>query len=99
VFFEVGKFEILDDGKAKIKAAAAAIKKGNVAKVELTGFTDKTGDTAANEELAKNRANAVKNALVAEGIAEGVIVMQPPAYVTGSGSDNQARRVEIKAGS
>jgi outer membrane protein OmpA-like peptidoglycan-associated protein len=99
VFFEVGKFDILEDGKAKIKAAADAIKSGKVGKVELTGFTDKTGDVAANEELAKNRAKAVKDALVAEGVTEGIIVMQPPAYVTGTGSDNQARRVEIKAGS
>jgi outer membrane protein OmpA-like peptidoglycan-associated protein len=99
VFFEVGKFEILDDGKAKIAAAADAIKKGNVGKVELTGYTDKSGDAAMNEELAKKRAGAVKDALVANGVPEASIAMRPPAFVTGPGSDNQARRVEIKAGS
>jgi len=99
VFFEVGKFVILDEGKAKIVAAAVAVKQGNVGKVEITGYTDKTGDIAANEELAKNRAKAVKDALIAEGVAESAIVMQPPAYVTGSGNDAEARRVEIKPGS
>jgi K(+)-stimulated pyrophosphate-energized sodium pump len=95
VFFETGKFEILEDGRARIRTAAGAIKAGTIPKVEITGYTDRSGDPAVNEELAKHRAKAVKDALVAEGVAEGIIVMQPPAYVTGSGNDAQARRVEI----
>jgi K(+)-stimulated pyrophosphate-energized sodium pump len=99
VFFETGRFEILEDGRARIRTAAGAIKAGTLPKVEITGYTDRTGDVAVNEELAKNRAKAVKDALVAEGVSETVIVLQPPAYVTGSGNDAEARRVEIKPGS
>ena len=32
-------------------------------KVGIPGYTDKTGDTAKNQELAKNRATAVYDAL------------------------------------
>jgi len=63
--------------------------------VELTGYTDKTGDAAQNEELAKNRAVAVKDALVAGGLSEASIAMKPPMFVTGSSNDAEARRVEI----
>ena len=38
-------------------------------KVKLGGYTDNTGNEAANMTLSKNRADAVKAALVAKGIA------------------------------
>jgi outer membrane protein OmpA-like peptidoglycan-associated protein len=95
VYFETGSATIGSDGTAKVNAAAELIKKDG-AKVDLTGFTDKTGDEASNLELAKQRAMAVRAALVAAGVPEGNIGMQPPAFVTGTGSDAEARRVEIK---
>ena len=94
VYFDVSSAALSDDAKKAISSAADAAKQAG-GKVELTGYTDKTGDAAKNEELAKNRAVAVKDALVAAGIAESSISMKPPAFVTGGGSDNEARRVEI----
>ena len=81
---------------ATITAAAEAIKKDS-AKVALTGYTDKTGDVAKNEELAKSRALAVRDALKAAGVAEGNIEMRPPVFVEAGtgGADQEARRVEI----
>jgi outer membrane protein OmpA-like peptidoglycan-associated protein len=94
VYFETGSAAIGDEGKATINGAAAivAAEGGNVA---ITGHTDKTGDPAANEELAKQRALAVRDALMAQGVAEGSIVMQPPMFVTGAINDREARRVDI----
>ena len=83
-----------DDAKKAVAGAADAAKQAG-GKVELTGYTDKTGDAAKNEDLAKNRAVAVKDALVAAGLDESAISMKPPAFVTGGGNDNEARRVEI----
>lgn len=82
VYFETGSAAIGDEGKATLSGAAAivAAEGGNVA---ITGHTDKTGDAAANEELAKQRALAVRDALMAAGVAESSIVMQPPMFVTG----------------
>ena len=94
VYFETGSAAIGDEGKATLAGAAAivAAEGGNVA---LTGHTDKTGDAAANEELAKQRALAVRDALVAAGVPEASIVMQAPMFVTGAVDDRAARRVDI----
>ena len=94
VYFETGSAMIGDEGQATLAGAAAivAAEGGNIA---LTGHTDKTGDAAANEELAKQRALAVRDALMAQGVAESSIVMQPPMFVTGAVNDRAARRVDI----
>ena len=84
------------EGNATIAAIAEVIKKDNV-KAGLTGFTDRTGDVAKNEELAKGRALAVRDALKAAGVPEASIEMRPPMFVEAGagGSDAEARRVEI----
>jgi cytochrome c oxidase subunit 2 len=94
VFFETGSAAIGEEGKKKIASAAELIKKDGI-KVDLTGYTDKTGDLAKNEELAKERAKAVRDALMAAGVGEATITMKPPAYVTGGDTNEVARRVEI----
>jgi outer membrane protein OmpA-like peptidoglycan-associated protein len=94
VFFETGSAAIGDEGRKKIASAADLIKKDAV-KVDITGYTDKTGDLAKNEELAKERARAVRDALMAAGVAEASITMKPPAFVTGGDNNEVARRVEI----
>jgi hypothetical protein len=96
VYFDTGSAALGADASRAIAAAAESIKKDGT-KVALTGYTDKTGDTAKNEELAKARAKAVRDALMAAGVAEAGIEMRPPLFVeVGAGiSDAEARRVEI----
>jgi len=96
VYFDTGSAAVSADGGKTIAAAAEAIKKDNL-KVALTGYTDKTGDVAKNEELAKSRATAVRDALKAAGVAEASIEMKAPMFVEvgAGGSDAEARRVEI----
>jgi outer membrane protein OmpA-like peptidoglycan-associated protein len=96
VYFDTGSAAIGPVANATITATAEAIKK-DAARVALTGYTDKTGDVAANEKLAKDRATAVRDALKAAGIAESGIELRPPVFVEvgTSGPDQEARRVEI----
>jgi outer membrane protein OmpA-like peptidoglycan-associated protein len=96
VYFETGAATIGAEGNATVNAIADAIKKDNL-KVGITGYTDKTGDVARNEELAKSRALAVRDALKAAGVPEASLELRPPMFVeTGAGgSDAEARRVEI----
>jgi outer membrane protein OmpA-like peptidoglycan-associated protein len=96
VYFDVGAAALGADGGSKIAAVADLAKKDGV-KLSVTGYTDKTGDVAKNEELAKSRAMAVRDALKAAGVAETNIEMKPPMFVEvgAAGGDAEARRVEI----
>lgn len=97
IYFDTGSAALNAPAGAALAAAADLIRKES-AKVALTGYTDKTGDVAKNEELAKNRAAAVRDALKAAGVAEANIAMQAPVFVEvgAGGGDAEARRVEIR---
>lgn len=69
LFFQIGKADINDQGKANIQLAAKAIKADPNGIYCVTGYTDKaTGTPELNKKLSELRANNVYNALVAEGI-------------------------------
>ncbi len=88
-------------GKADLAAGAgdalADVIKGAQAgrKLVISGFHDATGSAAKNAELAKLRAMAVRDALKAAGVAEQKIELKKPEQMTASGSDAEARRVEV----
>lgn len=64
-------------------------------KAVVSGFHDATGDAAANAELAKQRAYAVRDALKGLGVAEDKIELKKPEETTASGNNAEARRVEV----
>ena len=64
-------------------------------KAVVSGFHDTTGDPARNEELAKQRALAVRDALGALGIGADKVELKKPEVTTASGSNAEARRVEV----
>ncbi|MDO5690905.1 MAG: OmpA family protein [Pseudomonadota bacterium] len=77
--------------------ALADVVKGVAAgqKAIISGYHDVTGDPAKNEELAKQRAFAVRDALNALGIGEDKLELKKPEVTTGDGSNAEARRVEV----
>ena len=85
----------LDDAAKKVIINLQEALQKDASKLSITGFTDKTGDENFNAELAKNRAIAVKDALVAAGIKEDSIALKKPEFVTGAQDDQEARRVDI----
>ena len=94
-YFASGKAELAAGAKEALADAVAAAKAGK--KLVLSGFHDSTGDPARNAERAKQRAFAVRDALIAEGVAEGSIDLQKPeAMPNTQGNDPEARRVEVK---
>jgi membrane fusion protein (multidrug efflux system) len=97
VHFAAGKSALDAEASRLLKGFAPAMKAGPNP-IDVTGFADRSGNRAANVELAKQRAMAVRDALVAEGIAADRIHLKAPVDVTGSGSDEQARRVELAVG-
>jgi cytochrome c oxidase subunit II len=95
VYFEIGKSTLPADAKDAIQAAADYAKAHPDAKFTLSGYTDASGKADANAELAKHRAQAVRDALKAAGIAEDHIIMKKPETVTGGADPKEARRVAI----
>jgi cytochrome c oxidase cbb3-type subunit 3 len=95
LYFDTGKADLPADGAAALKAIIDYAGSHGDAKLAISGFHDATGSVAANEDLAKNRAFAVRDALKAAGIAEERIEMRKPQVTTGSGDNAEARRVEV----
>lgn len=96
VYFAVGKAELdeADKGIVAQTVEALAAKEGGI--VLLSGFHDPSGDPARNAELAKQRAMAVRDALVAGGVAVERVKFRKPESTIGEGSPEERRRVEIR---
>ena len=92
-FFVVGKADIASGAATALADVAKGVAEGK--KAVVSGYTDASGDPAMNEELAKQRAFAVRDALKAAGVAEDKIELKKPEQLTGSGDPAQARRVEV----
>lgn len=95
VYFALDRFDAPTDVDATLGAVAAYLKAHPDAKALLSGFHDPRGAVARNEMLALNRARAVRAALGRLGIPEERVTMNKPQVTTGTGSDEEARRVEV----
>jgi len=89
------------DSQRIVEDVLAAIARYPVPDVVLVGHTDLVGTDTFNDELARKRAESVRQRLVARGIAPGRIVAygrgkREPAVPTGDGvPEPRNRRVEI----
>ena len=73
--FPTNGAEIPEMGKSLLQQAAVAIKKlpsGTV--IEIAGYTDNSGDPGANLQLSQQRADAVRAALVQNGVDPSMLV-------------------------
>ena len=83
-----------------IRQAAATYKSKGSARIRATGHTDTSGPEAYNMALSLRRANAVKDALVREGVpapaSRSSAAARGPSGQTADGvREPQNRRVEI----
>lgn len=95
VYFDVGTADLPADAGAVLAPVVAYLQANPSSMAVVAGFNDPTGDPVANEELAKNRAEAIKGALVAGGVSEARIDMQKPVVTAAGGPLDEARRVEV----
>ena len=98
VQFDSGQATLNAQARQLLERAALGMQ-GQGGSIDITGHTDRTGNRDANVDLAKRRAVAVRDALAAAGVAADRLRLKPPQDVVGSGSDAEARRVEITPGS
>jgi hypothetical protein len=101
VFFDWDRANLSAQANATIKQAADTFKSSGTARITATGHTDTSGTPQYNMALSLRRAEAVKGALVKEGIpatavavvgrGEANLLVQTPDGVR----EPQNRRVEI----
>jgi OOP family OmpA-OmpF porin len=80
--FETGSTRLTPESSATVNTLVAVLKAYPAVSVALEGYTDNTGDPAANKQLSLDRAAAVKALMVTGGIDGGRIT------TTGNGQDN-----------
>ena len=104
ILFDAGKSSIRPDAAAKLKQVVASVKKRyNNGEVRVYGYTDAQGSTAANNQLAQQRAEAVKAWLQNNGIDAAKVSVnaigeaKPVASNSTEQGRQQNRRVEIVA--
>ena len=95
LYFAVDKTDLPDTTNATLAQVVAYLKANSDAKASVSGFHDPSGSAARNEELALNRARAVRGALDQLGIPKERVMMQKPQQTSGTGKPAEARRVEV----
>ena len=102
LYFVEGKDEFTDESRQLIDRVFAEIAKRPVPDVVVIGHTDKVGSDAVNDPLSRQRAEVVRTALLARGVAADKIRTigrgkREPIVATAEGvAAARNRRVEIQ---
>lgn len=101
LYFVEGSNELTDASKRVFESVFPDIARHSVPDIVVIGHTDSVGTDAYNDKLSLQRADAVRDALVARGIPAMDIVAEgrgkrDPLVATGEGvSEARNRRVEV----
>jgi outer membrane protein OmpA-like peptidoglycan-associated protein len=101
VFFDWDKDVVTPEGMHIVQQAADAYKSGAPIRLQVTGYTDRSGSPGYNQRLSERRANNVAKALVALGVPRDEMVVRGRGendnrVPTADGvREPQNRRVEI----
>lgn len=91
-YFAIGKADLAKGAQAALKDVLEGVKAGK--KAVISGYHDSTGNAAQNQELSKQRAFAVRDALLRFGVPEKQIELRKPVNAE-AGKSAEARRVEV----
>jgi outer membrane protein OmpA-like peptidoglycan-associated protein len=95
VYFDVGRSDLSPNDQRAIAAVAVTVKASSTP-VAVTGYADSSGNAEQNVTLAQNRASAVRDQLVRDGVSSTRVLMAPPTAITPGAPANESRRVDIK---
>jgi OOP family OmpA-OmpF porin len=101
VFFDFDSSRLTPEAKQIVASAAADALQGKTTRIDVTGHTDRSGSDKYNQALSVRRAESVRRELVADGVADSLIVTRgvgesDPLVPTADGvREPQNRRVEI----
>lgn len=102
IFFETGKYNLKKESKIELNKLVAFLETNPNLKIEVSGHTDNVGNATSNLKLSEQRALAVKDFLIENGIpasnlqSRGYGATQP--IVENNSEENRAknRRTEFK---
>jgi outer membrane protein OmpA-like peptidoglycan-associated protein len=101
VLFETGRFELKPAAREKLARFSGIVLAHSGLTVQSEGFTDSTGTLAVNEKLSQQRADAVAQFLMTQGLARDRITAKGygPSYPVAPNDTaqgrSQNRRVEL----
>jgi len=93
-YFASGSADLAPGAAEALAAVIKGVESGR--KAVISGYHDTTGDAAINEALAKQRAETVRDVLVGLNVPADKVTLEKPAVSTASGTNAEARRVEVK---
>ncbi len=101
VLFDSGRFTLNPGAREKLAKVAGILMSYPTLNTEVGGYTDNVGTDEMNQTLSQNRAGAVRDYLVNQGVASGSISAKgfgnasPVASNQNSGGRQSNRRVEL----
>lgn len=101
VLFDTGEYMLSAAASAVLAALFADISGHPIVEVQITGHTDRVGSVESNDRLSKNRAVAVRDALILRGLKASLLrtvgrgEREPLVPTADDVEEKQNRRVEI----
>ncbi len=101
VLFDTGKFDLRSEAREKLAKLSGIVVAHPGLKLAIEGYTDSTGSDELNEKLSQDRAQAVRDYLTEQGLAQDTVTAQgfgksePVADNNTAAGRQKNRRVEI----
>ena len=99
--FDFDSYNLREDTKTNLTELSETLKKYDDTNILIEGHTDSTGEDAYNQKLSENRADAVENFLVTQGIKDSRVTTkgygesQPLDSNESEAGKQKNRRVEV----
>jgi outer membrane protein OmpA-like peptidoglycan-associated protein len=94
VLFRTGSAEITPDVAHQIQVLAQAVAKSPALKIRVDGYADPRGGPETNMKLSEDRANAVRDLLLAAGISDDVLEVNAYGKTQSTAADNDGYALE-----
>ncbi|MBE2210361.1 MAG: sodium-translocating pyrophosphatase [Xanthomonadaceae bacterium] len=96
IYFASGSAQLPVEAGSALSGVLQTMLADDATEATIAGFHDASGNADVNAELSKQRAQNVRDAMVAAGVPADRIDLEKPAMTTGSGDAASARRVEVR---
>ena len=96
LYFQSGSSHFPTDNDKSLDQLIGFLNDNPSTKVSVSGFHDASGSANWNRRLANKRSNRVKQIILDAGIAADRIEVAEPTETLGTGSPEEARRVEVE---